>query len=162
MIRVSNEIKRICKVRYKWSAGMGQYLLSMPHMLFWFRNACSYPVCMHSVTEIQLLILTGKETSLRWLPENYLDLASIDEVGTTQQELMKCSNAILYSLIWLVTGYIFGICLLQAFHHEEAKSKSDGLTFNIWKCSPTITRGSSSSHVVEVGNFTRSSAGVNR
>ena len=60
-------IRQTCNARFRWSAGMDQYLTSMPSVLIMVRNACSYYVCMRSVVVIQLPTLTAKEMSLHWI-----------------------------------------------------------------------------------------------
>ena len=51
---------------YILSAGMDQYLTSMPSVLIMVRSACSYYVCMRSVAVIQLPTLIAKKMSLHW------------------------------------------------------------------------------------------------
>ena len=55
---------RTCNSTYRWSAGMDQYLTSIPSVLILVRNACKYYVCMRSVFVIQLPTLMVKEMSL--------------------------------------------------------------------------------------------------
>ena len=51
-------IYQTCNARYRWRAGIYQYLTLMPPVLILVSNACSYQVCMCSVVVIQF---PGKE-----------------------------------------------------------------------------------------------------